>query len=148
MIQAYRLALFLFILNLSLMLLAQIPLFGSAFSGETFTTNMSSENFTYTFNSSTNSYYIAYDSDLIDSANFSGYQASGVDEIGLLEILIMFGTAIFNSTAFLPFYLNNVLSAVLPDDLRYAIVTFITGPVWFVYGAGIFQIVRGLIFEE
>ena len=141
MIKAYQIAMYLFVLNLAVMLLAQMPLFGSAFMGQTFTTNMSQDNFTYTFNSTENAYYLAYDDGLIETTNFSGYQASAIDEFGIIEILVMFATAIWNSTLYLPFYLNNL-------GLHPAIVTFITAPVWFVYAAGMFQFIRGLIIED
>ena len=148
MMKFYQIALFLFVLNLSVMLMGQTPLFGSAFSGDAFTTNMTMENFTYTFNSSTHAYEIAYDEELIEAANFSGYQPTGYDEFGMLEILIMFANAVWNSTVYLPFFLQSVLSGILPEPYLTAVIMFITAPVWFVYGAGIFQIVWRFAFED
>lgn len=152
MLKAYQIAMYLFTLNMFVMLFAQMPLFGSAFTGQdfssNFSSNMSKANFTYTFNATENAYYLAYDSDLIEAANFSGYQASSIDEFGIIEILVMFGKAVWNSTVYLPFFLNSVFSSVLPEPLLSILITVITGPVWFAYGAGVFQIIRGLIFED
>ena len=140
MIKAYQVALFLFSLNTAIMLLSQVPLFGSAYMGDPFTTNMSG-NFTYTYNVNMNSYVVAYDDQLLNTTNFSGYQSASLDEFGILQALTMFISAIYNSTLYLPWFLQ---SLGIPEP----IIVFIVAPVWFVYGAGIFQIVRGIIIED
>jgi hypothetical protein len=141
MIKAYQVALFLFAMNTGIMMLDQVPLFGSAFMGESLVTNMSQDNFTYTFNSSMNNYEVAYDDQLLNTTNFSGYQSASLDEFGILQALTMFISAIYNSTLYLPWFLQ---SLGIPEP----IIVFIVAPVWFVYGAGIFQIVRGIIIED
>lgn len=140
MIKAYQVALFLFSLNTGIMLLSQVPLFGSAYMGDPFTTNMSG-NFTYTYNASMNSYVVAYDDQLLNTTNFSGYQSASLDEFGILQALTMFISAIYNSTLYLPWFLHDL---GIPEP----IIVFIVAPVWFVYGAGIFQIVRGIVIED
>jgi len=141
MIKAYQVALFLFSLNTGIMLLSQVPLFGSAYMGDPFSTNMSQDNFTYTYNATMNGYIVAYDDQLLNTTNFSGFQSPGLDEFGILEALTMFVSAIYNSTLYLPWFLQ---SLGIPEP----IIVFIVAPVWFVYGAGIFQIVRGIIIED
>lgn len=141
MIKAYTVALFLLALNVTIMMLTQFPLFGSAFNSDITTQLDRAGNFTYTYNSTNNEYYLAYDSGLIEAVDFSDMQMSGIADINVLEILIMFGNALVNATIFLPFFLSNI-------GIPVVINTAICSIVWFVYGAGILQIIRGVLIED
>lgn len=139
MIQAYRVSMFLFVLNTAIMMFMQMPLFGAAYMDSNISTM--SSNFTYQYDVENSTYVMAYDSDLINITNtFDGYQPTGLAEPGILDCLTMFFTAIYRSTVYLPWFLDS-LGLPLPITL------IITGPVWFVYGAGIVQLVRGVVFE-
>ena len=140
MIKGYQIAMFMLVLSLSVSLMSEMALFGSAYTGEGFTTNMSG-NWTYTFDPENNQYYLASDDGLIANVNYSDFQMTGLDEASILDVLIMFGRALYNATLYLPWFLQNL---GIPAGLS----ALITAPVWFAYGAAVLQIVRGVIFED
>lgn len=140
MIMGYKIAMFLFILSLSVALMNEMALFGSAYPDLQFSTNLSG-NWTYTYDSASNSYYLATDEGLPLTVNYSDFQMVGLDEASILDVLIMFGRALYNSTAYLPWFLQ---SLGIPAGLS----ALLTAPVWFAYGAAVLQIVRGVIFED
>ena len=144
MIQAYKIALMLCALSVVVQVFAAMPFFGSAFMDMDYNSTINTTdgaNFTYTWDPANSTYVMAYDANITNfTSNFSAYQPTGLTEPGIIEILTMFITALWNSTVYLPFYLNN-----LGVPTAWALI--ITCPVWFVYGAGLFQIVRGLVIE-
>lgn len=140
MIMGYKIAMFLFILSLSVALMNEAALFGSAYPDLQFSSNFSG-NWTYTYDSTTNNYYLATDDGLPLTVNYSDFQMVGLDEASILDVLVMFGRALYNSTAYLPWFLE---SLGIPTGLSY----LLTAPVWFAYGAAVLQIVRGVIFED
>lgn len=140
MIKGYQIAMFMLVLSLSVSLMSEMTLFGSAYTGEGFTTNMSG-NWTYTFDPENNQYYLASDDGLIANVNYSDFQMTGLDEASILDVLIMFGRALYNATLYLPWFLQNL---GIPAGLS----ALITAPVWFAYGAAVLQIVRGVVFED
>ena len=140
MLKGYEIAMFLFILSFSVSLMSEASLFGSAYPDLELSTNFSG-NWTYTYDPVNNGYYIATDDGMMSTVNASGFQMTGLDEASILDVLIMFGRALSNATAFLPFFLQ---SLGIPD----AIVVLITAPVWFAYISACVQIVRGVVFED
>lgn len=140
MLKAYQIGMFLFILNLSVMMLAEMPLFGSAYMDSGFTTNMSG-NWSYTYDPANNQYYLAYDSGLVSTVNATDYMMTNLDEASILDALVLFGRALYNATVFLPWYLENL-------GLPFAISIIISAPVWFSYIACVVQIIRGVIIED
>ena len=140
MLIGYKVAMSLFILNLSVALVTDMALFGSAYPDTTFTTNMSG-NWTYTWDPTQNMYYIASDDCLTSTVNYQDFQMTGLDEASILDVLVLFGRALYNSTAYLPWFLQ---SLGIPEALS-ALLTF---PCWFAYGAAVLQIVRGVIIED
>ena len=140
MIKGYQIAMFLFILNLSVALVSETALFGSAYPDTTFTTNMSG-NWTYTWDPTQNQYVIASDGELASTVNYTDFQMTGLDEASILDVLVMFGRALYNSTLYLPFFLQ---SLGIPAGLS----ALLTLPCWFAYGAAVLQIVRGVIIED
>ena len=139
MLKGYQIGMYLFILNLSVALLAEAALFGSAYDSS-FTTNMSG-NWSYTWDPESAQYYVAYDDGLVSTVNYTDYQMTNLDEASILDVLVMFGRALFNSTLYLPFYLQSL-------GIPAGVSALITAPVWFSYGAAVLQIIRGVVFED
>lgn len=140
MIKGYQIAMFLFILNMSVALMSEMALFGAAYPGLQYSSNLSG-NWTYTYDSDTNNYYLATDTGLISTVNYSDFQMTGLDETSILDVLVMFGRALYNSTVYLPFFLQSL-------GIPAALSALLTAPAWFAYGAAVLQIVRGVIFED
>lgn len=140
MIKGYQVAMFLFILSLSVALMSETALFGSAYPGLQYSSNLSG-NWTYTYDSDTSNYYIATDQGLVSTVNYTDFQMTGLDETSILDVLVMFGRALYNSTAYLPFFLQSL-------GIPPALSLLLTAPVWFAYGAAVLQIVRGVIIED
>lgn len=139
MLKGYQIALFLFILNLSVALITEMSLFGSAYPDTSFSSNLSG-NWSYTWDPTQNQYYVATDGGLMSTVNYTDFQMTGLDEASILDVLVMFGRALYNSTAYLPWFLQ---SLGIPEGLS-ALLTF---PCWFAYGATVLQIVRGVVIE-
>ena len=140
MIKAYQIAMFLFILNLSVSVVTEMALFGSGYPDLQLSTNLSG-NWTYTFDADNNQYYLATDDGLIQTANYSDFQMTGLDETSILDVLVMFGRALYNSTLYLPFFLQSL-------GMPTGISMLLTLPCWVAYGAGVMQIVRDVIIED
>lgn len=77
----------------------------------------------------------------MSTVNYSDFQMTGLDEASILDVLVMFGRALYNSTAYLPWFLQ---SLGIPEGLS----ALLTLPCWFAYGATVLQIVRGVIIED
>jgi hypothetical protein len=136
----YQVALFLLLINSSVMMFVEINPFGAAVSNQSWTYNDTGTAFTWEYENGT--YVQAYDQELLDQINDSkNYSPQGLDEFGLLDAIWLFLRAVFNSTVFLPWYLQGL-------GFHPVIITFVTIPVWFVYIAGIVQFVRGVGFES
>lgn len=140
MIKGYQIAMFLFILNLSVAMMSEMALFGSAYPDLQLNTNMSG-NWTYEYDSDNNMYYMAYDDNLAQTVNYTDFQMTGLDEASILDVLVMFGRAMYNSTAYLPFFLN---SLGIPPLLS----ALLTLPCWLAYGVAVLQIIRGVVIED
>ena len=140
MIKGYQIAMFLFILNLSVAMMSEMALFGSAYPDLQIYTNLSG-NWTYEFDSENNMYYMAYDDQLAQTVNYTDFQMTGLDEASILDVLVMFGRAMYNSTAYLPFFLN---SLGIPPLLS----ALLTLPCWLAYGVAVLQIIRGVVIED
>ena len=140
MIKGYQIAMFLFILNLSVALMSEMALFGSAYPDLRMSSNFSG-NWTYTYDAENNQYFLAYDNGLTQTVNYTDFQMTGLDETSILDVLVMFGRALYNSTLYLPFFLQSL-------GIPTALSALLTLPCWFAYGAAVLQIVRGVVFED
>jgi hypothetical protein len=138
MAKFYEVAAFLFVLNLSVSLFAGGDLFTNGLPGD----QASPTGTNWTYDPENGTYYLAYDPELLSAADgFESYEVSGFDAFDLLGILGMFISAILNATIFLPFFLMG-----LSIPAQWA--ALITAPCWFVYGAGIMQIVLNRTLES
>jgi hypothetical protein len=142
--KAYKIALGLFILNVAIQYLGAVNLFYSGWDTAKTSnySNLTGTNFTYTYDPINGTWYMAYDQNLTNNTPMlaSMDQPSGLGEGDILGAMSTFFTALKNATVFLPFWLK---SLGFPDIA----VTFITAPVWFTYGAGVFQVVTGRGFK-
>ena len=118
--QAYKMSLYLFILNLA---------FGSLINLQIFTM----------LSGTTDPILIGYDQSIIDTANnWQNTSISGLDTLDMIGFLGMFFQAILNATLLLPFFL---MELQLPSWLA----LLITAPVWYTYLAAIIQMATGRI---
>lgn len=140
MIVGYQVGMFLFILNLSIAMVSEVSLFGSAYPGLEMSTNFSG-NWTYTYDAANNEYFLSYDNGLTNTVNYTDFQMTGLDETSILDVLVMFGRALYNATGYLPWFLESL-------GIPFALSMLLTMPCWFAYGAAVLQIVRGVIIEN
>lgn len=118
--QAYKMSLYLFILNL---------VFGALINLQIFTM----------LSGTTNPILIGYDQTIIDTANnWQNTSISGLDTLDMIGFLGMFFQAILNATLLLPFFL---MELQIPSWLA----LLITAPVWYTYLAAIIQMATGRI---
>ena len=118
--QAYKLSLYLFILNL---------VFGALINLQIFTM----------LSGTTDPILIGYDQTIIDTANnWQNTSISGLDTLDMIGFLGMFFQAILNATLLLPFFL---MELQIPSWLA----LLITAPVWYTYLAAIIQMATGRI---
>lgn len=118
--QAYKMSLYLFILNL---------VFGALINLQIFTM----------LSGTTDPILIGYDQSIIDTANnWQNTSISGLDTLDMIGFLGMFFQAILNATLLLPFFL---MELQIPSWLA----LLITAPVWYTYLAAIIQMATGRI---
>lgn len=118
--QAYKMSLYLFILNL---------VFGALINLQIFTM----------LSGTTDPILIGYDQSIIDTANnWQNTSISGLDTLDMIGFLGMFFQAILNATLLLPFFL---IELQIPSWLA----LLITAPVWYTYLAAIIQMATGRI---
>lgn len=118
--QAYKMSLYLFILNL---------VFGALINLQIFTM----------LSGTTDPILIGYDQAIIDTANnWQNTSISGLDTLDMIGFLGMFFQAILNATLLLPFFL---MELQIPSWLA----LLITAPVWYTYLAAIIQMATGRI---
>jgi len=118
--QAYKMSLYLFILNL---------VFGALINLQIFTM----------LSGTTDPILIGYDQTIIDTANnWQNTSISGLDTLDMIGFLGMFFQAILNATLLLPFFL---MELQIPSWLA----LLITAPVWYTYLAAIIQMATGRI---
>lgn len=118
--QAYKMSLYLFILNL---------VFGALINLQIFTM----------LSGTTDPILIGYDQTIIDAANnWQNTSISGLDTLDMIGFLGMFFQAILNATLLLPFFL---MELQIPSWLA----LLITAPVWYTYLAAIIQMATGRI---
>lgn len=119
--KAYSVAMYLFILNISFSLLANMQIF-TMLSGGT-----------------ADPIIFGYDQSIIDgAASYANTSVSGLDTIDMIGMIGSFFQAILNATFLLPFFLSEI---GVPAFLNILIVA----PVWYTYFAAIFQIATGRI---
>ncbi len=119
--QAYKMSLYLFILNL---------VFGALINLQIFTMMSGTP---------TDPILIGYDQSIIDTANtWQNTTISGLDALDMIGFLGMFFQAILNATLLLPFFLMELR---IPAWLA----LLITAPVWYTYLAAIIQMATGRI---
>lgn len=140
--KAYKIALGLFILNVAIQYLAAVNIFTAGWETAVSSnySNLSGTNFTYTYDPVNGTWYMAYDGNMINTTALQSYEPTGLGEGDILSAMGTFFSAMKNATIFLPFWLRSI---GFPE----VAVTFITAPVWFTYGAGIFQVVTGRGFK-
>lgn len=131
--KAYTIAMFLFLMNLSFAMFSGTGILGSAYADSV---AVSEGVYNYTLNATNASPALGYDEEMIGYADqFQDYEPTDLESAGgLLGAIIMVITAIANSTALLPFFLNNL---GMPDLFN----AILTGGCWFCYGYGILQFV-------
>lgn len=118
--QAYKMSLYLFILNL---------VFGALINLQIFTM----------LSGTTDPILIGYDQTIIDTANnWQNTSISGLDTLDMIGFLGMFFQAILYATLLLPFFL---MELQIPSWLA----LLITAPVWYTYLAAIIQMATGRI---
>ena len=119
--KAYSVAMYLFILNISFSLLANMQIF-TMLSGGT-----------------ADPIIFGYDQSIINgAASYANASVSGLDTIDMIGMIGSFFQAILNATFLLPFFLSEI---GVPAFLNILIVA----PVWYTYFAAIFQIATGRI---
>lgn len=136
--KSFQIALMMFVICMCTNFFTGLDLFGSAFEG-TYYDNESGPlgNVSYVYDPTNGTYTAVYDTNTYANATaVQDYEPTGLDEPGILGSIEMFISSVLNSTAFLPVYLD---SLGLPASL----VALITGPVWFMYGAFLFQVITG-----
>lgn len=133
--KAYTIAMFLFLMNLTFAMFSGSSFLGGAYPGAV-TVPEGVYNYTLDPTNTTNaSPALGYDEGVLSYADqFQDYQPTDIDTGGVLGAILMVISAIANSTALLPFFLNNL---GMPPEFN----ALLTGGCWFCYGYGILQFV-------
>jgi len=137
--QAYKIALFLFMLNWTLAMFAGTPFFGSALD----IGNLSISEGVYTWSIdgggiNESDIVPGHDSETLNlSGEFKDYQPEDIGALGLLGAVTMFITAVVKSTALLPFFLDEIGIPLILNMM-------ITAGSWMTYGYAIVQFIRGI----
>lgn len=139
--QAYKIALYLFLFNYALCFFSGVQFFGSAY-----TTPPTIEEGVYSYGVndsafgglSNETFVPGHDPALLNiTQDFIDYQPNDLTNIGLLGAIALAINALANSTALLPLFLAEL---GIPTILN----LMITGGCWFAYGWGVLQFVRGV----
>jgi hypothetical protein len=135
--QAYKIALGLFMFNWIFCMFSAVPFWGSAYDlGSPI--SLTEGVYTYEINTTNETFAPGYFEEVLNiTTDFVNYQPTDIANIGLLEAVLMVISAFAKSTALLPLFMSE-LGIPLLLNLP------ITAGVWFTYGWGLLQFVRGM----